>query len=118
MFARQSLVISVVTEPKRKIREVIYARVRMGKCIAHTAGHDPTSPEDAAFCDKDARACGVCVAHYQHHGRSTANLSKVKASEITDALVQEGQFLRPQTIHEIKSDSPIRQIAKQVAESK
>jgi hypothetical protein len=119
MFGRSSsLVISVINEPKRKIREVIYARVRMGQCICHTEGQDPVSADDAGFCDKDARSLGVCVNHYQEFNRITANLDPLEEEKITDALVVEGQILRPQTIYEIKRESPISRIARQASESK
>jgi hypothetical protein len=118
MFGRASLVISVINEPKRKIRDAIYARVRTGKCIVHPEGHDPVSADDPKFCDKDARSLGVCVNHYQDYNRSTANLEPLDEEKITDALVTEGQILRPQAVYEIKQESPIRRIAKQASEAK
>jgi len=109
-------VVAMKTEPKKSIREVIYARVRMGKCICHDEKVKVTSPEDPAFCDGDEWSLGVCSKHHREYMRSVENLGAVKVNEITDRLVEEGQILRPYTIRDIKRETPISRIVKELVE--
>lgn len=118
MPGRTLLVYSVADEPKRSIREVIYARVRLNLCIVHEAGINPKSPEDECFCEKPASTLGVCVNHDQEYRRNIAGKEPQVVAAITDALVEEGQILRPQQVREIKRTSAISRIAKQASEAK
>lgn len=118
MTGRTLLVYSVADEPKRSIREVIYARVRNGLCIEHLAGVNPKSPDDACFCKSEAVTLGVCGTHDQEYRRNIAGKDAATVVAITDALILEGQILKPQQIREIKRSSAITRIAKQATEAK
>lgn len=106
------VVVMTRTEPKKTIRELVYARVRLGLCINHEG--TPTSVDDATWCDCPADNRGVCDKHDKAIRRGLDNLPRVKQAEIISALVYEGQYLHAQQVRDIKQTTSVSSIVRAV----
>jgi len=109
------VVIVAKREPKKTIREMVFARVKRDACIHHEIERLPASDSEG-WCDRKSSKMGLCTKHYGEYRNEIANRDPQVVAEIESEMIHEGLLLSRQLVREIKRDSPMRKITNRVVE--